>query len=140
MTTKSTTAVDPRCWDEVSHYQDYYDEFPDIGPIFEEMQGEARIRWAVIQRALFDVLEIGARWKENMGIKSQEAWEWLNSLDTHPYSFLNLCETLSIDPNKIVRFASEWRGRRQLAFVDLKSHKATVPLSESLSSRCTKVS
>ena len=84
------------------------DALPDIIiPVVDRpaWTGEQKMMYAILENSLFAYSRICKLRNVRARRLREEDERWFSSNDRHwPFSFINICETLEIDPNYIRRF------------------------------------
>ena len=77
------------------------------------LQPEKRLMLAVLEDAVTSYQRYALAESAAGRAEFDEAWAWMG-LDDHrwPYSFLNVCRALDLDPSCIRRGLSRWRARQ----------------------------
>ena len=93
-------------------------QFQDVWWRTQRIAPEPRLALAVLQLAVVDLLKFGSSRDQNQRRLYRKAEVWMSSGDREwPYSFLNLCDAIRIDPEalrKRVLGADELERRRTL--------------------------
>lgn len=78
-----------------SSNEEWFDTWVDQAP----RQPEVRLMWAILHRAIADIVNIQAAWITPL--ERMSAWEFIEREDYSPLSFLWICEHIGVDAQGI---------------------------------------
>lgn len=91
------------------------------------LQPEKRLMLAVLEDAVTTFLREGIRDPHDVSEDFRDAWRWIVSEEAAwPFSFVNVCRAVGLEPSAIRRGLREWR-ERQLALAPERRTRVRSP-------------